>query len=157
MSMLSAEQPPMHDKTSTPAALDDALLQDDTRPGFAEPWQAELFAMTHALSQRGVFSWPQWAAAFATAIARHPQTGEEGIELAYFRQWLSALEGLLADKGICAAQDLNSLAARWRQAYLHTPHGQPVELVNAEHACAHVSHASPRGVPIAVSAAAQPR
>ena len=53
----------MHDKTNTPAALDDALLQDNTRPGFAEPWQAELFAMTHALSQRGVFTWPQWAAA----------------------------------------------------------------------------------------------
>ena len=32
---------------------------------FAEPWQAEAFAMTVALHERGLFSWGEWAAALS--------------------------------------------------------------------------------------------
>ncbi|MBT7220027.1 MAG: nitrile hydratase accessory protein, partial [Alphaproteobacteria bacterium] len=31
-------------------------------PVFAEPWHAELFAMTVHLHKQGLFSWPDWTA-----------------------------------------------------------------------------------------------
>lgn len=73
----------------------EALLFDHAPPRFAEPWQAELFACTHALSKRGIFAWSVWAEVFAAEIAAHPQGAAEDIEQAYFRQWLAALETLL--------------------------------------------------------------
>ncbi len=32
---------------------------------FHEPWEAQAFAVTLALHERGLFSWPAWAAALA--------------------------------------------------------------------------------------------
>ena len=40
----------------------------EAEPVFAEPWQAQAFAMTLQLHQRGLFSWPEWAAALAAQI-----------------------------------------------------------------------------------------
>ena len=42
---------------------------DACAPVFAEPWQAQAFAMTLQLHQRGLFSWPEWAAALAARIS----------------------------------------------------------------------------------------
>ena len=30
-------------------------------PVFAEPWQAQAFALAVALNERGLFSWTEWA------------------------------------------------------------------------------------------------
>lgn len=35
---------------------------------FAEPWQAHAFAMTLQLHEKGVFTWPEWAAALTHEI-----------------------------------------------------------------------------------------
>jgi hypothetical protein len=32
-------------------------------PVFREPWEAQAFALALSLSERGVFSWKEWAAA----------------------------------------------------------------------------------------------
>ena len=143
----------MSPPTKPAVTLSDALLSDTAHPVFAEPWQAELFASTHALSKRGIFSWSAWAEVFAAEIASHPQGANEDIEQAYFRQWLAALETLLARADFCQPHDISVLAERWRQAYLHTPHGQAVELAHADAPCAPVPHHTRRGVPIAVSPA----
>ena len=37
-------------------------------PVFAEPWQAQAFAMTLELHGRGLFTWPEWAQALATEL-----------------------------------------------------------------------------------------
>ena len=62
------------------AALPD-LPQDEDGPVFREPWEAQAFAMTLALHERGLFRWPEWAAALAVEIKRaqaagDPDTGE---------------------------------------------------------------------------------
>jgi Nitrile hydratase beta subunit, N-terminal len=44
--------------------------RDDDGPVFREPWEAHAFAMTLALHERGVFTWPEWAAALAAEIKR---------------------------------------------------------------------------------------
>jgi len=44
--------------------------RDADGPVFREPWEAQAFAMTLALYERGVFTWPEWAAAVPSAS--HP-------------------------------------------------------------------------------------
>lgn len=145
---------------ASPATTDDlaaALAASPAHPGFAEPWHAEVFAFTHALSRRGVFTWSTWADTFATVIAAHPQASGEAIEAAYFRQWLTALEALLARSGVCDSDVVGELATRWRTAYLNTPHGQAVELVNAGSSCARIEHKVERCRPVAIAPATTTR
>ncbi len=40
-------------------------------PAFAEPWHAQVFAMTVHLNARGLLPWPEWAAAFGATLKRH--------------------------------------------------------------------------------------
>lgn len=122
-------------------------------PGFAEPWQAEAYAVAHALAAHGLYTWSEWTSTFSAEIAARPQQADEGVEAAYFRQWLAALEQLLVARGVCTADDIARLATRWRLAYLNTPHGQAVELAHAEVPCASTPHPVERGAPVAVSPA----
>ena len=46
----------------------------------------------------------------------------------YYQQWLAALEHLAIAKGLSEAGELALRVHAWREAYLATPHGQPVEL-----------------------------
>ena len=39
------------------------VLRDADGPVFREPWEAQAFAMTLVLHERGVFTWKEWAAA----------------------------------------------------------------------------------------------
>ena len=34
-------------------------------PVFAEPWQAQAFALTLSLHEQGLFTWPEWAATWS--------------------------------------------------------------------------------------------
>ncbi|MEM9610821.1 MAG: nitrile hydratase accessory protein [Actinomycetota bacterium] len=91
---------------------------------FVEPWHAELFATTHALAQAGVFAWGEWSDAFVAALAVDGSTDGSG----YYETWLTALEGLLVERGIADESALTDLRQAWTDAYLTTPHGAPVEL-----------------------------
>ena len=100
-------------------------------PLFAEPWQAQAFAMAVRLSAEGHFSWPEWAQYLGAEIASDHggQGGESGDPIAvYYRQWLTALEKLVADKGLASPTELAGRKEDWRRAYLNTPHGQAIEL-----------------------------
>ena len=46
----------------------------------------------------------------------------------YYQHWLAALEHLAIAKGLSGAGELTQRVQAWREAYLATPHGQPVEL-----------------------------
>jgi hypothetical protein len=49
-----------------------ALPGDAGGPVFAEPWQAQAFALAVKLSEQGHFTWTEWAAALATSDTRRP-------------------------------------------------------------------------------------
>jgi nitrile hydratase accessory protein len=107
-----------------------ALPRDEGGPVFAEPWQAQVFALAVKLSRDGHFTWNEWAAALAEEIKAAAARGEADDGSRYYQYWLSALERLVTAKGL---SDLEALAARkeaWANAYRHTPHGKPVELKN---------------------------
>ena len=104
------------------------LPRDDAGPVFRAPWQAQAFAMTLALYERGLFTWPEWAEALAGRIRAAPaQPGEDAGD-AYYRQWLETLETLVADKGASSPDELHRYQEAWDHAADRTPHGQPIEL-----------------------------
>ena len=52
------------------------IPRDADGPVFREPWEAHAFAMALALHERGLFSWPEWAATLAVEIRRAQAAGD---------------------------------------------------------------------------------
>jgi nitrile hydratase accessory protein len=95
---------------------------------FGEPWQAQAFAMTLALHERGLFTWPAWAAALSQEIKRAQGAGDPDTGETYYSHWLNALEKLVADKGVATHDTLQRYRDAWDHACDRTPHGQPIVL-----------------------------
>ncbi|MGC6392084.1 MAG: nitrile hydratase accessory protein [Alphaproteobacteria bacterium] len=96
--------------------------------GFAEPWQAQIFAVTVALNEAGFFSWQEWADVFSTQLADSKQKLARGLDGSddYFACWENALKLLIKSKDIVAETVWDDAMEKWRAAYMKTPHGQPV-------------------------------
>ncbi len=107
------------------------LPRDEAGPVFDKPWQAQAFALTVQLYKSGHFTWPEWVEVFSREIKASPATPEESVNDAYYRQWMAALETITAARQLVAPTDVPARAEEWRQAYLNTPHGQPILLANA--------------------------
>ena len=75
---------------------------DDGEPVFREPWEAQAFAMTLALYERGLFTWTEWAAALSAAIKQRPSGGGLRRRLDLLSALASAIEQLVSDKGIAS-------------------------------------------------------
>lgn len=101
---------------------------DAEGPVFREPWEAQAFAMTLVLHERGVFTWPEWAATLGAEIKRAQAAGDPDTGETYYRHWMAALERLVAEKNIADAQTLNRYQHAWDHAADRTPHGEPIEL-----------------------------
>ena len=95
---------------------------------FAEPWQAQAFALAVQLHADGAFTWTQWAAALAAELKAAEVRGEIDDGSRYYEHWLTALERLVSDHGLAAPRALAERKAAWAEAYRRTPHGRPVEL-----------------------------
>lgn len=99
----------------------------DAERRFAEPWHAQVFAITLTLHQRGLFSWPEWVEAFAAQIAAgRPGDPDQGDT--YYHHWLTALERIVAKKEVSSTAELEYFREAWAHAAERTPHGQPIEL-----------------------------
>ena len=98
------------------------------QPVFAEPWHAQLFALTVKLSEAGHFAWPEWAAHFGAMAERASDAGAPKDGSAYYDVWLAALEDLLVVRGLASKGGLADRKQAWTEAYLKTPHGQPAQL-----------------------------
>jgi nitrile hydratase accessory protein len=121
------EAPPVASNSTAP----DALLRELDGPAFAEPWMAQVFACAVHLSRNGLFTWNEWVDVFSAEIKTHPQQLGEAANAAYYRQWLAALKTIVGLKGAASTAEISERQETWRQAYLNTPHGQPVELHHA--------------------------
>jgi nitrile hydratase accessory protein len=101
---------------------------DAEGPVFREPWEAQAFAMALALHERGVFTWPEWAATLSEEIKRAQAAGDPDTGETYYRHWLATLERLVAAKGVATTDLLHRYRAAWDHAADRTPHGQPIVL-----------------------------
>jgi nitrile hydratase accessory protein len=110
------------------AAAVPSIPRNDQGPVFREPWQAQAFAMALALHERGVFTWPEWAATLAAEIKRAQAAGDPDTGETYYLHWLAALERLVAEKGVTSAETLTRYRDAWDHACDRTPHGKPIEL-----------------------------
>lgn len=98
-------------------------------PVFHEPWQARAFAMAVQLNAAGLLAWDDWAQRLGAALAAQgpladPDPGAQADT--YYRAWMAALEGLMAEQGLADAAGIDSAAATWERAARATPHGQPI-------------------------------
>ena len=112
---------------SPPDGLADlpGLPRDAAGPVFAEPWQAQAFALAVQLSQAGCFTWTEWAETLA-AVLREAGPLDDGSR--YYEHWLVALERLSLAKGLVDAPALGLRIEAWADAYRRTLHGRPVAL-----------------------------
>jgi nitrile hydratase accessory protein len=97
-----------------------------TRPEapFDAPWQAQLFAMTVAMSEAGHFTWAEWTGLFG------PRVTHAGPET-YWEIWSEALVEMVERRGIAPRDEVEALTRRWQAAARATPHGRPITLAAA--------------------------
>ncbi len=97
------------------------LPKDNDGPVFAEPWEAQAFAIAVKLHEEGVFAWTEWAETLGSELKAHP-------DRPYYESWLAALERLVEAKGVTTGAERMSRIAAWDRAAKATPHGQPIDL-----------------------------
>jgi len=95
---------------------------------FAEPWQAQAFALAVRLSEQGHFTWKEWAAMLADELKAAAGRGEPDDGSRYYEYWLAALERLVIAKGLSNPAAMAERKQAWADAYRHTPYGKPIEL-----------------------------
>lgn len=104
------------------------LPRDDEGPVFAEPWQAQAFALAVRLSEQGHFTWKEWAATLGAELKAAADRGDPDDGSRYYYHWLAALERLVTKKGLTDREAMQERKEAWADAYRHTPHGKPVVL-----------------------------
>jgi nitrile hydratase accessory protein len=109
-----------------------SIPRDSDGPVFREPWEAQAFAITLALHERGLFTWSEWAAALATQIKRAQAEGDPDTGETYYLHWLAALEKIVAEKGVATEAALHRTRDAWDHACDRTPHGMPIVLAAAD-------------------------
>jgi nitrile hydratase accessory protein len=104
------------------------LPTDAHGPVFREPWEAQAFAMTLALHDKGLFAWREWAAMLGETIEAAQAAGDPDTGDTYYHHWLATLERMVAKKAVTTQGDLASHRDAWQRAAARTRHGQPIEL-----------------------------
>ena len=104
------------------------LASVDGEPAFAEAWQAEALAIADTLVQNGLFSAVDWSAALGDALQQAAADGASDDQETYYRCVLRALERLVARHSEIDQRAMAGKRRDWEEAYLSTPHGQPVNL-----------------------------
>lgn len=109
-----------------------ALLSADEDPevSFEEPWQVEAFAIVVALTRQRLFTWTEWVREFSGEINGAPRRADETVTESYYRQWLTTVSRMVDRHAGLSGAMVDARHEEWRLAYLGTPHGQPIELVN---------------------------
>ncbi|HEY2245658.1 MAG: nitrile hydratase accessory protein [Xanthobacteraceae bacterium] len=104
------------------------IPRDENGPVFREPWEAEAFALTVSLNERGLFTRTEWAKTLGEEIKKAQAAGDPDTGETYYQHWLAALERILAEKGVVESSVLVRTRDAWQHACARTPHGTPIEL-----------------------------
>jgi nitrile hydratase accessory protein len=106
------------------------LRGGDGDPIFEAPWQAQAFAITLALYERGLFTWPEWASTLALEITLAQTAGDPDDGSTYYRHWLAAVERIVVEKNLITPVHLDARRTAWHRAAGATPHSEPILLEN---------------------------
>lgn len=108
--------------------LPDSLVRNDSGPIFEEGWQAQVLALAFNLIDQGHFTAVQWSDRLGAQLTLAEARGAPDNHTTYYHAVLAALEQLLNEQQRVTGTQLDQRTEAWRDAYLRTPHGQPVEL-----------------------------
>jgi nitrile hydratase accessory protein len=86
-----------------------AIPRRNGEPVFNEPWESRIFGAAVALCERGLFEWDEFRERLIAEIASADAQATDSTHppTAYYEHFLSALERLLADKGVCAGAEID--------------------------------------------------
>ena len=90
-------------------------------------------ALAFAASNSGIFSPAEWSEAFGAELRKNAVGSVPDERDSYYQAALRALQLLLQAHGTLSGETILHREEAWRHAYLHTPHGMPVELGAADH------------------------
>ncbi len=111
---------------------DDDLLKPlagvDGNPVFDEAWQAQALAIADTLVRNGLFSAVEWSRTLGEKLATAEADGQPDNQDTYYQCVLETIETLVAAHSDIDPAAMHGKRRDWEQAYLSTPHGQPVRL-----------------------------
>lgn len=84
------------------------LPRDSDGPVFAEPWQAQAFAVVVELTEAGTISREEWADCLAAVLQEATERGQYDTGERYYDHWLTALERIIVEKNLAAPDELKS-------------------------------------------------
>jgi len=125
----------------TAIAANPDIPVDADGPVFREPWEAQAFAMTLALFDKGLFAWPEWAAMLGETIKAAQAAGDPDTGETYYQHWLETLERMVTKKSVTSPANLHAYRDAWEHAAARTPHGAPIELQPSDFDATHDHHA----------------
>jgi nitrile hydratase accessory protein len=82
------------------------LPRDEEGPVFAEPWQAQVFAVVVRLAETGELTWKEWADRLGAVLREAEDRGEFDTGERYYEHWLTAVERLVVEKNLTGMEDL---------------------------------------------------
>lgn len=85
-------------------------------------------ALAFTLMEQGVFTNAVWSDTLGEELKAAASDGRADTADTYYQCALAALERLLAGSDAVPQPALDERTEAWRQAYLNTPHGEPVTI-----------------------------
>jgi nitrile hydratase accessory protein len=83
------------------------LPRDEDGPVFAEPWEAQAFAIVVKLAEQGHYTWAEWVEVFSKEIASAKDAELNGEAVpGYYEHWLAAAEKIMIAKGLVNGEQL---------------------------------------------------
>ncbi len=123
---------PGKDCKAAEAAVKPIVWDNEGQVVFGAPWQAQIFSMTVALHEAGLFSWSAWTDVFSARRRASSASGKPDTSQTYYEDWLDALETLTASLNLAPQGDQVRYRSAWRDAAQRTRHGHPIELQSAD-------------------------
>lgn len=101
------------------------LSREAEDPPFAEPWQAQAFAVVVELIESGRLTQEEWSQRLSAELRAAEGRGEYDTGEGYYVHWLAALERLTVDREITA---WNELAEEREATRMHDHHRRDEQL-----------------------------
>lgn len=100
----------------------------DGLPVFEHEWQAQILAMADTLISNKSIEAASWSENFGAGL-KQAHAAEHPDDLGtYYKVALDTLEMLVIEQCKMTVSELSNKRQAWEQAYLSTPHGEPVRL-----------------------------
>ena len=95
---------------------------------FGEQWHAQVIAVVELLVADGKIDPTEWSETLGSELDKRAGDDASDNDVIYYSAFLRALERVLDQDQIALRSEVDRRESDWREAYLSTPHGEPVIL-----------------------------